>query len=236
MYLFCLILVAFLTAPSCAIPVDFDQSSDYPYDYYNSYYQPSFGSDLLNSLYPFSKFESVNYPHYLASSAVGSDLLSTVPADFAYNYPYASARTVNVDKENYVRDYGFGSTEVGVRNQVSTRSNVPSLFLPNYLISTAVVGSDLLSTVPADFANDYLYAPPRIVNVAKENYVRDYGYGSAEVGVRNQLSVRSNAPDIPPLYTRACSIFPIGKCRRGTNRFNQQSNFPVLPINYDVVF
>lgn len=236
MYPFVFVLFAILAGPSCASPVGFNLYSDYTYDYYDNNYEPPLASDLLKSPFSFSQFPNAISLNYLSSApVVGTELLSTVPDDLAYNYRYATPRIVNFGKTNYLRDYGFDSIEVGVRDQVLVKSNVPSVITPNYLTSSAIVGSDLQSTFSADFPNSYLFVLPRIANVAKENYVRDYGYGSTEVGIRNQILERTDSPVILPPYTKAWSFLPIGKYLQRINRFNQRSTF-LLPIDYDVAF
>lgn len=235
MYAFVFVLVAILAGPSCANPVGFDLYSDYTSDYYDNNYEPPLASDLLKSPFSFSQFPNVISPNYLSSApVVGAELLSAVSDDLGYNYRYATPRIANFGKTNYLRDYSFDTTEVGVRDQVLVKSNVPFILPPNYLTSSVIIGSDLQSTFPADFPNSYQFDLPRIANFAKENYVRDYGYGTTEAGIRNQISVRSDSPILPP-YTKAWSFLPIGKCIRGINKFNQRST-SLLPFDYDVAF
>lgn len=154
MYGFGIILIAFFVGPSSAIPVGFGLSSGFPYN--SNYYQPCFGPDPCT--FPYQQFENIYPSNYLTSAGIiENDVLATVPEDIAFNYPYVNPRTVNVARENYARNYGFGSTEVGVRDQVSLRSNVPAIVPPysrlcSYLpISTCFRGARGYPLLPIDY-------------------------------------------------------------------------------------
>lgn len=154
MYGFGLILIAFLIAPSSAIPVGYGLSSGFPN--YGNYYQPCVGPDPCT--FPYRQFGNIYPPNYLTSAGIiENDVIATAPVDIAFNYPYVNPKTVNVALENYARNYGFGSTEVDVRDQVSVRSNVPAVVSPysrfcSYLpISTCFRGARGYPLQPIDY-------------------------------------------------------------------------------------
>lgn len=155
MYEFGLILIAFLIGPSFAVPVDYGLLSS-GLTYSSNYYQPCFGPDPCS--FPYQRFGNIYPSNYLTSDGIiENDLLASVTGDIALNYPYVNPRALNVARENYARNYGFGSTEVGIRDQVSVRSN-PAIFPPysrfcSYLpIGTCFRAARGYSLLPGDYS------------------------------------------------------------------------------------
>ena len=156
MYALGLIVIAYLVGPFAAIPIGY--GLDTPFGYYSGCYQPSAGSTLLRSLLPSASIGNIYPANYLSSSeVVGPDVLSTIPVHYGYNSPYASPRTANFAKGNYIRDYVYGPSEVGIRDQISVRSYPPTVLPPysrvcSYLpIGICMRGINRFPTLPVEF-------------------------------------------------------------------------------------